>query len=325
MDSAAATTGFIFRAPKDRENPYAMIRRDTLQDRSLTWEARGILAYLLSQSDTWRVQATDLCQNCGETVVYRVLNELIEHGYIERTSERNEKGHVKAWGYAVHEEPLLPENPKVGKPKNRETLNLGFRGLNNKQESDSNKKQESERATKPKPKTNSKTAPKATPTVKPSETKAKSRAKKTPLELALEGMQPYKAVVHALAVACKAGYDATMSTPENSLSVKELESYTAAAADFVRLGGNVDAIPAIYEYVDDCNPDRSWTIAPTSIVKNLSGWKALDEVARPEPAATEQRVSTTGRKPLTAEERQQMLQELRQDASNPFTRLRPTG
>lgn len=104
---------YIYRAPKDKENPYFLFRRDTAQDESLTFEARGVLAYLLSKPDDWKLQPKDLEQQCKKSVVYRILNELIDHNYIERVQHRDEKKRIVAWNYIVHEEPL-PKNQEVG-------------------------------------------------------------------------------------------------------------------------------------------------------------------------------------------------------------------
>lgn len=103
---------FIYRAKRDHDNPYFQYRRATAQDRNLTFEARGMLAYLLSQPDHWKVQPKDLEQQCKKSVVYRVLNELIRCGYIERTQERDAQKKIVAWNYVVHEEPL-PKKQEV--------------------------------------------------------------------------------------------------------------------------------------------------------------------------------------------------------------------
>jgi len=106
----------IRRAQHDKENPYFQMRRDTAQDRKLSWEARGILAYLLSQSDDWIVQIKDLQQaKCGRDKVYRILDELKQAGYLERERKQVAKG-LFEWGdYLISERPF-PENPYTAKP-----------------------------------------------------------------------------------------------------------------------------------------------------------------------------------------------------------------
>ncbi len=112
-------TRFIHRAARDEEHPYFMLRRATAQDTTLSFEARGLLAYILSKPDDWKVQPSNLQQNCGRSVVYRILAELIEHGYIRRTQTRDENNKIISWDYAIHEEPLIKNREVVieGKTK----------------------------------------------------------------------------------------------------------------------------------------------------------------------------------------------------------------
>jgi hypothetical protein len=100
-----------------KENPYFMMTRATAQDRELSWEARGVLCYLLSKPDDWKLQPTDLEQGCAKGRVYRILDELIETGYIERVQQRDENtGQIRSWDYLVYESPL-PRFPEVGLPE----------------------------------------------------------------------------------------------------------------------------------------------------------------------------------------------------------------
>lgn len=120
----------IRRAKHDKENPYYMARRATSQDRALSYEALGILHYILSKPDDWNIQPTDLERvGCKRNRVYRLLNELIDRQYMERIYERDAKGRVLSVEYVAHEKPLadspLPaiqemdiqevENPEVEK------------------------------------------------------------------------------------------------------------------------------------------------------------------------------------------------------------------
>lgn len=89
----------------------------TAQDRSLSFEARGMLVYLLSKPTDWIVQPSDLEQQCGRDKVYRILHELIEAGYINRLEIRNEKGQHAGIEYLVYETPNA-ENQDAEKPDN---------------------------------------------------------------------------------------------------------------------------------------------------------------------------------------------------------------
>ncbi len=101
----------IVRAPHN--NAYFIMSRKTAQDEKLSFEARGMIAYLLSKPDTWEIQVHDLKQKCAKGRVYRILDELTENGYLKpRTKYRNEKGQWEWTPYVLHERPIIkiPEN-----------------------------------------------------------------------------------------------------------------------------------------------------------------------------------------------------------------------
>lgn len=106
----------IRRAPHDTENPFAQISRVMLQDKTLSYEARGLLGYLLSKSGNWEVRVKDLqIVGCGRDKVYRVLGELQAKGYIGgRTKYQDEKGQWHWTPYDVYETREL--NPFTEKP-----------------------------------------------------------------------------------------------------------------------------------------------------------------------------------------------------------------
>lgn len=108
-----ANKNTIVRAPHDRNNEYFSCARATPQDRELTWEARGVLWYLLSKPGDWEVQIDDLRQHCGRDKVYKILEELREAKYMKREKWQNPKTKRWEWGsYLVYERPYdtLPSN-----------------------------------------------------------------------------------------------------------------------------------------------------------------------------------------------------------------------
>lgn len=105
----------IIRVAHNKENPYFMMNRYAAQDSSLSWEARGVLAYLLSKPDDWRVMVTDLQQNCGRDKVRRVLNELKDAQYLKVVPIRKEDGTYGRAEYQVFEQPYT-EKPYTVKP-----------------------------------------------------------------------------------------------------------------------------------------------------------------------------------------------------------------
>lgn len=113
----------IRRAKRDKEHPYFQMRRATAQDHALTPEALGVLTEILSRPDDWSVNVSQLTkrEGLGRDKAYRILNELIGLGYVQRLTHRDEQGRVSSTEYVVYEEPQqvehpLPENPYPVKP-----------------------------------------------------------------------------------------------------------------------------------------------------------------------------------------------------------------
>ena len=83
---------YIFRTKVEKE--FTIIRNALLSDERLSWAARGLLAYLLSKSDTWIVRNSDLIKMspAGDYKVRQILQELEQAGYIRREKFRDKKG-----------------------------------------------------------------------------------------------------------------------------------------------------------------------------------------------------------------------------------------
>lgn len=110
----------IRRAQHDTENRYFPMRRDTAQDRNLSYEARGVLSYLLSKPDDWEIMVRDLQQEgCGRDKVYRILKELETHRYLTREQIRV-NGVIQGVEYVLYETPL-PEKPDTALPDTANT------------------------------------------------------------------------------------------------------------------------------------------------------------------------------------------------------------
>ncbi|MCK5612121.1 hypothetical protein KAR91_60175, partial [Candidatus Pacearchaeota archaeon] len=72
-----------------KEQKYFVASNVLFNDKRLSWEARGIMAYLLSKPDGWQCHNYDLVNQsaAGKHVVQRVLKELKEFGYVHRYQE----------------------------------------------------------------------------------------------------------------------------------------------------------------------------------------------------------------------------------------------
>jgi hypothetical protein len=73
-----------------REDQYARISRYLLQDNELTFESRGLAAYLLSKPENWEIDIENLVRESpsGRDVVYRMIRELRDAGYMIREETR---------------------------------------------------------------------------------------------------------------------------------------------------------------------------------------------------------------------------------------------
>lgn len=107
----------IIRAAHDKEHPYVMISRASAQNKQLSYDALGMLTYLLSQADDWVVVVDDLIrQGCKRDKVYRILNDLRNAGYLVHVRMEAGQGVPPMWGErTVHETPY-PENPETVTP-----------------------------------------------------------------------------------------------------------------------------------------------------------------------------------------------------------------
>lgn len=102
-------------------DPFFRMARITAQDAELSYDALGVIAYLLSKSDGWCIQPSDLerCA-CGRDKTYKILRELIDKGYMDRIIHRDAKGRTEAVEYVLYEKPL-PEKPDMDNPDTENT------------------------------------------------------------------------------------------------------------------------------------------------------------------------------------------------------------
>lgn len=92
---------------KKRENPYVQIDRRVLENAEMSWQAKGMLAYMLSKPDDWEIRVADLVKRGkqGRDAVYAILEELKGFGHLEVVPRRN-GGRFAGNDYVVHESPL---------------------------------------------------------------------------------------------------------------------------------------------------------------------------------------------------------------------------
>jgi hypothetical protein len=124
----------IVRATKDKDHPYKQVLRATFDGSGLSFEARGVLAYILMKPDDWTLHVKDIMRegSIGRDKAYSILKELIEAGYAQRIDERDEHGKFDSTTIVVHERPHTEkpytDNPDTEKPypENTEHTNKGI-------------------------------------------------------------------------------------------------------------------------------------------------------------------------------------------------------
>jgi hypothetical protein len=110
---------------------FVQVANCTAQDSRLSWEARGLLLYLLSLPKDWNIRVSHLQKQggAGRDAVRRILHELQQFGYAsgvgKENQERGERGRFgRQMGIQVYESPALnplhseekspsPENPST--------------------------------------------------------------------------------------------------------------------------------------------------------------------------------------------------------------------
>jgi len=106
----------IIRIKKKRNN-FVMMDKGFLEDDRLSFKSKGILAYLLSKPDNWKVIVRDLVNHAkdGKKAVYSGLQELKECGYYRKIPVRDETGQrIKYWESVVFECPGKQETSNEG-------------------------------------------------------------------------------------------------------------------------------------------------------------------------------------------------------------------
>lgn len=126
-----------------RENPFVQIDKNAINNPDLSWKAKGLLTYLISKPDNWKILIEDLQKksNDGRHACRTGLQELEKNGYIIKERKRDQNGTYSGIVYQVLEMPInkphfepneaINGKPDYGTPqipfKENDTIN-GFSG-----------------------------------------------------------------------------------------------------------------------------------------------------------------------------------------------------
>lgn len=98
----------VFKIKKQKN--YTVMSNYHLQDRNLSYKAKGLLSFMLSLPEDWDYSMKGLVAVSKENIkaIRTILNELKEHGYLEIQQTRGDKGYYK-YEYIIREIPLEVE------------------------------------------------------------------------------------------------------------------------------------------------------------------------------------------------------------------------
>jgi hypothetical protein len=101
------------RVKKDAK--YFAASNEPFNDKRLSWEARGLMGYLLSKPNNWKIRMADLDRQgpAGGRKLKRMLSELRLYGYMNRIRVKLENGKFD-WITDVYESPSQNPNPTKG-------------------------------------------------------------------------------------------------------------------------------------------------------------------------------------------------------------------
>jgi hypothetical protein len=94
-----------------KKKRFTIISNEPLNDARLSWESRGLLAWLFSKPNTWIVNTEAIVRygRAGRDKVKRMLAELTANGYLVRTRRRCNDGRFR-WESIVYEQPIDRRN-----------------------------------------------------------------------------------------------------------------------------------------------------------------------------------------------------------------------
>ncbi len=117
----------VFRVEKTRD--YTVMANHHLKNKDLSLKSKGLLSQMLSLPKNWDYTLKGLSMINRESIdaIREAVRELERAGYIVRTRERNEYGHLKGTDYTIYEKPHpvvdpseikepLSDNPALDKP-----------------------------------------------------------------------------------------------------------------------------------------------------------------------------------------------------------------
>ena len=94
---------------KKNKSNYVAVTQEFIKDASLSWKAKGILMYLLSQPEDSRLNEIEVARYStdGMSSFKSGIKELKDHGYLEIRIEKDKSGKFSSSRWILHENPEL--------------------------------------------------------------------------------------------------------------------------------------------------------------------------------------------------------------------------
>lgn len=89
-----------------KRRSFTQVDNEIANNEEISWQAKGLMLYLLSKPDGWVFYESDLTKRAtnGKDSVRATLKELLDYGYLKRGERfRNEKGYLGGYKYTVED------------------------------------------------------------------------------------------------------------------------------------------------------------------------------------------------------------------------------
>lgn len=116
----------LIRGHHSFDDHFTQIPNDWVRDERLSLEARGLLAQIMSHRPGWNLSIKSMAyQNrIGRDKVKRILDELLAHGYLERSEKQShdERGHLAGFDYTTRDPDGVTQKPCKVEPAKAEPI-----------------------------------------------------------------------------------------------------------------------------------------------------------------------------------------------------------
>ena len=108
-----------------KQNNFTAVNNEFIRDEKLSWKAKGIIIYLLSLPDDWKIYLSELANHAkdGRDSTYNGIKELIENGYCRRTEVRDSNGTFAGYNYEISDTKDFQPQKEISQTEKPQTEN----------------------------------------------------------------------------------------------------------------------------------------------------------------------------------------------------------